>query len=1829
MVGKNNFKNKMQAEAERKPHYGIRKFSIGVASVLLSTSLFFGISTLTSNSVKAATTEDSEKTTEQNENKTTSDLDLNISNDRVMDQKQETDSKQSVTDQTSDETVRRNISEEQKDTVKENKVADQTENNTTKESSTETIKQADSTKNTEILKTPTEKKPLTEDALKESKVPTKIKARSADTTVNGGYDQAEWGKLDVNDWTYESYKDGIMLNTYKPAVTAPSSATHIIIPNTADFINAGILHEGQNIYYNPESLYNAGANELAYAKTIAISKTDNAKIIWVRPGVNSSTIVSGTGDYLMSELPYVEKADLSNLDVSQETDFSYIFGGDTNLKEIIGLDQWQVKDATTFRNAFGNCSSLEKVTGVGNWVSDKTIDLSYMFNNDSSLQSIDSVKNWNTSNIESDSSNGGFANMFANNSSLKELNVSNWKIKGGADVDMLGTGPFAGCDNLNIIANGDFADYLVQFNKKKLKDNDQPDNGTVSWLKEAYFDGGTLGGHLTTSNWTLANAMKETNDPKPVPDDKKTTYTRTINYVYPEGYTGTKAASKTQTVIAVQKPIQVTFDHLDADEDNFDKVNPDKTVWSDDLKDSKDETKAAQFDEVAVPETSDLVAFEDGKQVSSVPSAAITKDTPDKQTVTITYKQKQSINVKFVDDDENGKQVGNPIKESGLAGQTVALNLSTPENYQLAEGQTLPSSYTFKTTGNDNIVIHLVHQTKQLKDGDTNPVDGTKIHAQTTRKYQVVENLPSGAKTLETKNVIFVRDIEYDLVTKQVISAPWTVGENSDLPDSTFYILHAVDQVDGYTAKLRKPMGNKIISGVEGYDKNNSYRWDVQNSNNCLAFYSEDSTTTYIVSYLVDQVNNESDIIPSQTFYIDYVANPQTNTYQFVDDDDNGAKVGSAVTINGVTDQTINLNYQVPANYVLASNQPTQYKFKAKDNQPLTIHLKHQIEDVTNDKTDKDPDTNRAYYDMCHVDREYKIVDKMPTPESNPTKYGNDKELLDWHLEFYCQATRDKVTGKVTYGVWKAKNGDGKEFLLNNPANVHTPWNSSDNTSATNGIISKQVSIQGIDGYGVIGTGNPVKNPNAIATFEGAPKGGGVTISANIAATQDELDNDAKGLANGVLASKTFYVEHVPLDQKVTVNFVDDDTHGNHVSDTQKSGKTDLHIEFTGKNALTIPSGYELAKNQPTGYTFNAQKDQQLTIHLVHKKDNVDKDHVPAGHTSDEFTKQIKRIIFAQIPNSTPKNLSQTISVDKTGVYDEVTKRISWNGWQNGTFAQVNAPQVDGYTPSQENVAEEKPSSDEIESWVDTAHITTITYKANQQQTTAKFVDDDENGKQVGDLRTLKGKTDETIPVFLTVPNNYKLAAGQMLPTGYKFKAKDNQPIVVHLVHQHSTPDGKEKDPNNENKIVQELTHQEVKRTITINNPDKSRNDKSQKVTLTRTADKDLVTGKITYGQWNTSSFEEVDVPPIAGYTPSQDKVDSVASVDVNYRDPNIVVNYIPNAQTGKISYVDEDGHEVGKTDLSGKTDEDISINPVAPKGWKISAGQNIPTSEKAKADGIPTVTVKVEHNKTKVPHDQPKKPGDKTPTGKDIDGAHEKDLNQTITRTINVTDQKGKTTTTTQVAKIYRDAEVDDVTGEVTYGAWSKDDQNWSEFDVPTIPGYTPSKVKVEKHTVENGDQDQTINITYSKIPASEPDNKPDSQPSKEPDKKPDINKKPHKKTPKPTPEKKHHKVTKYTKTPKKENKYNDIFGVHGQDLNMRGRRRSGAGQSSVTPLSERTGQNQSGTHNGATTKNDSSTKAELPQTGESQNKLGLIGLAFASIAALFGLAADRKRKN
>ncbi|MBW9143160.1 phosphatidylserine decarboxylase [Lactobacillus crispatus] len=130
------------------------------------------------------------------------------------------------------------------------------------------------------------------------------------------------------------------------------------------------------------------------------------------------------------------------------------------------------------------------------------------------------------------------------------------------------------------------------------------------------------------------------------------------------------------------------------------------------------------------------------------------------------------------------------------------------------------------------------------------------------------------------------------------------------------------------------------------------------------------------------------------------------------------------------------------------------------------------------------------------------------------------------------------------------------------------------------------------------------------------------------------------------------------------------------------------------------------------------------------------------------------------------------------------------------------------------------------------------------------------------------------------IPAGYELVS--MLPTSYKFKASDNDPIDIHLKHKVIviTPNGPkqstDKLPDNPSKnyltgVSQNDLNEMIKRQITVVRPDGSTIDASQLITLTRTATLDEVTGKvIKYSNWTISSFSEYNAPEIQGYTPNR-----------------------------------------------------------------------------------------------------------------------------------------------------------------------------------------------------------------------------------------------------------------------------------------------------------------------------------------------------------------------
>ena len=120
----------------------------------------------------------------------------------------------------------------------------------------------------------------------------------------------------------------------------------------------------------------------------------------------------------------------------------------------------------------------------------------------------------------------------------------------------------------------------------------------------------------------------------------------------------------------------------------------------------------------------------------------------------------QSVHYQFMD---NGTQVGSDIAVTGKTGETVATNLSIPKNYELADGTTLPTSYTFNAT-NPAIQINLKHKTE------------TSVESlSATRTINV--HLPNGTTKVYRQVVGYQRDVITDLVTKTVTRGKWNVND--------------------------------------------------------------------------------------------------------------------------------------------------------------------------------------------------------------------------------------------------------------------------------------------------------------------------------------------------------------------------------------------------------------------------------------------------------------------------------------------------------------------------------------------------------------------------------------------------------------------------------------------------------------------------------------------------------------------------------------------------------------------------------------------------------------------------------------------------------------------------------------------------------------------------------------------------------------------------------------------------------------------------------------------------------------------------------------------
>ncbi|MRG83057.1 LPXTG cell wall anchor domain-containing protein [Lactobacillus reuteri] len=310
-----------------------------------------------------------------------------------------------------------------------------------------------------------------------------------------------------------------------------------------------------------------------------------------------------------------------------------------------------------------------------------------------------------------------------------------------------------------------------------------------------------------------------------------------------------------------------------------------------------------------------------------------------------------------------------------------------------------------------------------------------------------------------------------------------------------------------------------------------------------------------------------------------------------------------------------------------------------------------------------------------------------------------------------------------------------------------------------------------------------------------------------------------------------------------------------------------------------------------------------------------------------------------------------------------------------------------------------------------------------------------------------------------------------------------------------------------------------------------------------RTGVKDLVTGEITWNDWNSNgeTFPVYNIKEQKGYDSYVNgvKATEVAAVTVNPDSSDITdtITYVKQAATPvpydpsnkdmnmsvtrTINYEVPAGHEaiapVTQTveytrDVNGVAGyQDPVTGEITWNAWHVKSGSaefasaaveqikgydsyvngtkaaEVPAAQVTEKDGVPQngANVTVSYQKqgdTPVPY----KPGQ--------EGVND-DMNQYVTRTIVVHEPGKDPVSHDQTVHFTREdangnaGYTDPVTGEITWNAWhvagelNQANGTWAEFNAPTVKGYTPSQAKVAAEEITAETKDVTVDINYAPV--------------------------------------------------------------------------------------------------------------------------------------------------
>ena len=1102
---------------------------------------------------------------------------------------------------------------------------------------------------------------------------------------------------------------------------------------------------------------------------------------------------------------------------------------------------------------------------------------------------------------------------------------------------------------------------------------------------------------------------------------------------------------------------------------------------------------------------------------ASQPSVATTTvdGSSEDNVVEINYTpNKQVISIDYVD---NGKVISTQVL-TGKTDETVKTNIQSPDKDKYVVIGDNPESYTFKAKDNADIRVEVKH----VINDSTESKDVTRT---------IVVTTPDGKETTQVQKATVSRTVHTDAVTGAKTYGEWSKAtlDKYDVP-----------VVDGYTPSLNIVEGLEVDDNNEDSVVKVGYTANPQSIK--VNYVDEDNGSSTVKTETLngktDQTVKTGIEIPDG--YVVEGQVPTDYTFKAKDNADITVKLKHGTT-TVTADNPKTTDDKLPDNPSKSYpsgvgqndlNKDVTRTIKVTDptgkvtTETQTVHLTRTatVDEVTGNVTYGDWTTGSFdSYDVPSVEGYTASQDKVEeTPvtadstnsEVNISYTANDQSIKINYIDNNGGTTVkfDTLNGKTDQTVktgitipdgyvvdgnvptdytFKAKdNADITVHLTHNNVTV-----TADNPKTTDDKLPDNPSKNYPSGVAESDLNKDIIRTINVTTPDGKTSTTIQTVHLTRNATVDEVTRDVS-YSDWTTGSFDSYdvpsVEGYTASQdKVDTDTVTSDTQDSEVNITYTANKQVISIDYvdngkvistqvlTGKTDETVETNiqspdkdkYVVVGTNPDTYTFKAKNNEDIRVEVKH-----------VINDSTE-SKDVTRTIVVTSPDGKETTKVQKATVSRTVHTDAVTGAKTYDEWSKATLDKYNVPTVDGYTPSLNVVEGLEVDGNNEDS------VVKVGYTANEQTAKIIYVDGD-NGNSTVKTDILSGKTDQTVETGVKVPDGYTVEGS--VPDSYTFKAKDNADITVKLKHGTTTvtPDkpktANDKLPDNPTKsypsgVAENDLNKDVTRTINVTDPKDKVTTKTQTVHLTRTATVDEATGKVTYGDWSTGAFGNYDVPVIEGYTPNVATI-SAQTVTDETKPTTITVNYTPNEHTTQLQYVDDKGAVIKTVPLHGVTGETISVPTNLPADWVLTPTTKVPATITMTANGHPKVVATVQHGKVTVTPDKPKTTADPLPDNPNSHyptGVGEKDLNQTLTRTINLTVPGQKTRTITQTVTVHRSATVDEVTGEVTYSDWSTDE--WPAVTVPSVPGYTPNVATISAQTVTDKTKPTTITVNYA----------------------------------------------------------------------------------------------------------------------------------------------------